>query len=69
MVHNCPEYLNEAYKYIHKEEERVAYLLQPETKNPLMKVINEEVIERHAKILVDKQETGCDYMFKNSKFD
>ncbi len=69
MSLNCPEYLAEAEKHLLKEEERASYFLQPETKLPLMKVIQDEIIERHAQSLVDKQGTGCENMFQHSKLD
>ena len=45
MNMNCPEYLAEAEKHLLKEEQRANYFLQPETKLPIMKAIQSEVIE------------------------
>lgn len=65
---NCPEYLREAEKNLLKEEERANYFLQQETKSKLLNVIQEQIIEKQAQHLVDK-DTGCEYMFQNKKFD
>jgi hypothetical protein len=59
MSLNCPEYLREAEKNLLKEEERANYFLQPETKQKLLNVIQGEIIEKQAQLLVEK-DTGCD---------
>jgi hypothetical protein len=68
MAYNCPEYLKEAEKHMVKEEERASYYLEPETKGPLMQVIQKEVVEMNAPNLVEK-DTGCEAMFKHQKIE
>ena len=65
---NCPEYLRECEKHLLKEEERANYFLQPETKPKLLEVIHNEILEKHAQNLVEK-DTGCEQMFLHSKLD
>lgn len=48
MSLNCPEYLRETEKNLLKEEERANYFLQPETKQKLLNVIQQEIIEKQA---------------------
>ena len=69
MTLNCPEYLALAEKHLLKEEDRVNYLMLPETKTPLLNAIEVEIIEKQASNLVDKEGTGCDDMFQHSKLD
>lgn len=66
---NCPEYLEQAERHLVKEEERANYYLQPETKSPLLNAIQQEIIEKQAPNLADKEGTGCDSMFQHAKLE
>ena len=68
MSLNCPEYLSQAEMHLIKEEDRATYYLQPESKLPLITTIQNEIIEKHAPNLVEK-DSGCDYMFQHSKLE
>lgn len=63
---NCHEYLQEVDKAITKEEENAVYWLQQETTSKLLQRIEKELITEKAEALIEK-ETGCEYMFMNSR--
>lgn len=69
MQLNCPEYLEQAERHMLKEEERAAFYLQAETKTPLMAAIQQEIVEKQAQNLTEKEGTGCDSMFAHGKLD
>jgi hypothetical protein len=51
---------------LYHEEEMAGFWLQPETKPKMLKIVENELITKKAESVVDKQ-TGCDYMFENSR--
>jgi len=65
---SAPEYLGLADKAFSHEEDYCQNMLQPETKNKLMKRVENELISSHNKAIVDKP-TGCKHMITEGKLD
>lgn len=65
---SAPDYLHLADKWFTHEENYCENMLQPETKPKLMKRVEQEVISKHAKTIVEKS-TGCKHMIEQKKND
>ena len=49
------------------EQQRVAHYLAATTEPKLLKVVEAEVVARHAQALIDMEHSGCAVMFDNGK--
>ncbi|OMJ79173.1 hypothetical protein SteCoe_20874 [Stentor coeruleus] len=66
---SCPEYLHAANQAFVNEERRLQQYLDPSTKDPLMKMVVDELVVNNAKIVSEMPGTGCEDMLKHDKRD
>eukprot|EP00361_Fabrea_salina_P007359 CAMPEP_0202440492 /NCGR_PEP_ID=MMETSP1345-20130828/36726_1 /ASSEMBLY_ACC=CAM_ASM_000843 /TAXON_ID=342563 /ORGANISM="Fabrea Fabrea salina" /LENGTH=737 /DNA_ID=CAMNT_0049055097 /DNA_START=1 /DNA_END=2214 /DNA_ORIENTATION=+ len=66
---SCPEYISKAKKVLEEEEDRAEKYLDHSTMNPLLAIVVEEIVTKHALTLTEMEGTGCLDMFKHKKLD
>ena len=64
---SCPDYLQKADSRLREEADRVAHYLDASTEPKLRDIIETELIKKHAKALVEMEQSGCVSMFKHDK--
>lgn len=70
IVHDStPEYLIKAEKALQDEKDRVHDYLNPLSENKLLKVVEEEILEKAETILLEKEGSGCYVLLSNDKSD
>lgn len=62
-------YIKKVEQRITEEGERAKHYLDPSTEKHIVKVIEEELIQKHLKTIVDMENSGVVYMLKNEKID
>jgi len=66
---STPDYLIKAEKVIESERQRVAACLNNDSEGKLLKVIDDEVLEKRATELLEKDGSGCRVLLANDKFE
>jgi len=65
----CPDYMRKAEARLQEEQQRVAHYLSSSTEQKLKRVVEHELIQRHASALVEMENSGCASMFNDGKVD
>ncbi|OQR97765.1 transmembrane protein, partial [Thraustotheca clavata] len=65
----CPDFMQKADKRLTEEHNRVLQYLNSSTETKLKAIVERELIENHAKALVDMEGSGCIAMFRNDRID
>nr|CCA18689.1 Cullin family protein putative [Albugo laibachii Nc14] len=65
----CGEYLIKAEQRLQEEALRVSYYLNSSTDHKLRRIVETELIEKQAKILVEQANSGCWVMFRDGNTD
>lgn len=60
-------YIKKVEVRIHEEEERALHYLDKSTKEPIVRVVQEELIGKHMKTIVEMPNSGIVHMLKNNK--
>lgn len=63
----CPDYLRKAETRIREERMRAQQYLYESTEHKLMRIVERELVEVHAKTIVDMPGSGCVPMFRDDK--
>jgi len=66
---SCHEYVLKVAHHLKREEQNCVNLLEYETKDKLIKIIEKELIENKAEMVTLKQGTGCEFMFNERKVE
>ncbi len=64
---STPEYLIKAEEALNEERARVADYLNSSTEGKLLKVVEEELLERVEMVLLEKESSGCRALLQNDK--
>lgn len=64
---STPEYLIKAEKVFVDEKSRVADYLNPATESKLLKVVEQEILEKVETLLLEKEGSGCRILLANDK--
>jgi cullin 1 len=64
-----PIYLRKAEKFMEEEKARVTNYLNSETEAKLMKVFDQEILEKRQSVLLEKEGSGCKVMLSNDLYD
>ena len=64
---STPEYLIKAEKVFSNEKSRVADYLNPATETKLLKVVEQEILEKVETLLLEKEGSGCRILLANDK--
>ncbi|XP_066266185.1 cullin-3-A-like [Branchiostoma lanceolatum] len=62
-------YIKKVEQRINEEAERAKHYLDKTTEEPIVKVLEEELISKHMKTIVDMENSGVVHMLKNNKTD
>jgi len=62
-------YIKKVEQRIKEEAERAKHYLDPSTEKQIVTVIEEELIQKHLKTIVEMENSGVVYMLKNEKID
>jgi hypothetical protein len=65
---SCSEYISKIAFHLKKEEDNADYFLQEQSREKVLSIVVEEAVEKQAEELT-KKDTGCHYMFTESKID
>ncbi|OQR80766.1 Cullin family protein [Achlya hypogyna] len=65
----CPDFMQKADKRLAEEHNRVLQYLNASTEPKLKAIVERELIENHAKALVDMEGSGCVAMFRDDRVD
>uniref|UniRef100_A0A7S2W0A7 Cullin family profile domain-containing protein n=1 Tax=Rhizochromulina marina TaxID=1034831 RepID=A0A7S2W0A7_9STRA len=65
----CPDYLTKAKTRLAEEQARVRHYLNKSTESKLKQIAEAELIERHAKTLVDMENSGCVAMLHHNRIE
>jgi len=60
-------YINKVEARINEEAERAAHYLDKSTEDPIVKVLEDELISKHMKTIVEMENSGVVHMLKNNK--
>jgi len=63
----APDYVKKAELRLEEEHRRASRYLSPTTETPLIKIVETELLERHAKTLVDMDHSGFASLLKDSE--
>ena len=63
----CPAYMKKAEDRLMEEQNRVSRYLHESTGPKLIRIVEGELIHRHAQALVAMENSGCVVMFRNNK--
>ena len=66
-VDSTPDYLVKAETCLEEETTRVADYLNPSTEAKLLKVVEEELLEKVEMVLLEKEGSGCHVLLANDK--
>lgn len=64
---STPDYLIRAEKVLEEEKTRVHDYLNPSSESKLLKVVEEEILEKAEKTLLEKEGSGCRVLLENDK--
>ncbi|XP_031573108.1 cullin-3-like [Actinia tenebrosa] len=62
-------YIQKVEQRINEESERAKHYLDPSTEEAIVKVVEEELIRKHMKTIVDMENSGVIHMLKHNKID
>merc|ERR1719234_3112494 len=62
-------YINKVEARIEEEAERARHYLDPSTEPEIIAVLEQELIQKHMKTIVEMQNSGAVHMLKNDKKD
>merc|ERR1719402_1536661 len=62
-------YIKKVEQRINEEADRAKHYLDPSTEKQIVHVIEEELIQKHLKTIVEMENSGVVYMLKNEKID
>lgn len=62
-------YIKKVELRIHEESERAKHYLDKGTEALIVKVVEDELISKHMKTIVEMENSGVVYMLKNQKID
>lgn len=62
-------YIKKVEARINEEIERVMHCLDKSTEEPIVKVVERELISKHMKTIVEMENSGLVHMLKNGKTD
>ncbi|EQC28612.1 hypothetical protein SDRG_13691 [Saprolegnia diclina VS20] len=65
----CPDFMQKADKRLSEEHNRVLQYLNASTEAKLKAIVERELIENHAKALVEMEGSGCVAMFREDRID
>jgi len=65
----CPDYMRKAERRLAEEAHRSTQYLAPSTEPKLRHIVEMELIDNHAKALVEMENSGCVPMFRDNKID
>ena len=66
---SCPDYVKYVERRLEEEEQRVTNYLHASTKQKLLKLAQKELIEAHARILVESEKGGFFCLLKDNRLD
>jgi len=70
LVQNtCPDYMRKAEARLMEEHNRVQHYLNSSTDSRLKQIVETELIQKHAAVLIEMENSGCVSMFKNDKIE
>jgi len=65
LAHNtCPDYLAKAEARLAEEHARARHYLKPSTEPKLKRIVETELVSRHARTVVEMESSGCVAMLK-----
>lgn len=64
---STPDYLIKAEEALNEERNRVADYLNSSSENKILKVVEEEILERVETVLLEKETSGCRALLQNDK--
>ncbi|GMI09838.1 hypothetical protein TrRE_jg4936 [Triparma retinervis] len=64
---SCPDYINKAERRLNEEHSRIINYLSSTTESKLMQIVETELIQQHAKTLVEMENSGCISMLVDDK--
>lgn len=64
---STPDYMIKAEQALNEEKERVHNYLNNETEPKLLRVCEKELLEKHERKLLDKENSGCKFLLQNDK--
>ena len=64
---STPDYLIKAEKVLEEEKTRVHDYLNPSSESKLLKVVEEEILQKAEKTLLEKEGSGCRVLLENDK--
>ena len=68
LAENCASvYIKKVEARINEEIERVMHCLDKSTEEPIVKVVERELISKHMKTIVEMENSGLVHMLKNGK--
>lgn len=71
LVGECdaPEYMKKVEKRLIEEEQRVRHYLSPSTEPKIRSIVEEELISKHLKTVIEMENSGLIPMLRNEKMD
>ncbi|CAG8500314.1 7437_t:CDS:10 [Cetraspora pellucida] len=71
LVGECdaPEYMKKVEKRLNEEEQRVRHYLSPTTEPKIRNIVEEELISKHLKTVIEMENSGLIPMLRNEKMD
>jgi cullin 1 len=66
---SCHEYILKVAEHLKKEEQNCDLMLQYETKSKIVTIIETELIQKKAEMVIMKETTGCKFMFNERKVE
>ncbi|CAG8512957.1 3575_t:CDS:10 [Acaulospora morrowiae] len=71
LVSDCdaPEYMKKVEKRLNEEEQRVRHYLSQTTEQKIRNIVEEELISKHLKTVIDMENSGLIPMLRNEKMD
>lgn len=65
----CPDYMRMAEARLQEEADRVLHYLSPSSEQKLKAVCENELIQAHARTLIELETSGCHVMFQNDRIE
>lgn len=70
LAENCASvYIKKVEARINEEIERVMHCLDKSTEEPIVKVVERELISKHMKTIVEMENSGLVHMLRNGKIE
>ena len=69
MENSASIYIRQVEQRINEEAERATHYLDESTENRIVEVVEEELIKRHMKTIVEMENSGVVHMLSNRKTD